>query len=169
MADNLLSYPIILFDWGDTVMYDDPALTAPMVEWQTVHAVEGVADVLADLHASGRRVILATGALVSEAGDIRAALARLELDLYFSHIYCFKNTRLPKGEEFYRHILADLNVSASDVMMVGDSFEKDVQIPNTVGIFGVWFNQRSNEALNSEMHTTVHSMFDLRIFFRMFG
>jgi FMN phosphatase YigB (HAD superfamily) len=167
--ESSLRYPIVLFDWGDTVMYDDPALTVPMVEWQTVHAIEGIADVLADLHASGRRVILATGALVSEVGDIRAALARVELDSYFSHIYCFKNTRLPKGEEFYRHILADLNVPASDVMMVGDSFEKDVQIPNSVGIFAVWFNQRSGEIRNNELHTTVHSMFDMRIFFRMFG
>jgi putative hydrolase of the HAD superfamily len=92
-------------------------------------------------------------------------LARAGLDTYFSHIYSFKNTRLPKGEAFYRHILADLNVPASDVLMVGDSFEKDVQIPNMLGIFAVWFNQRSGEIRNNELHTTVHSMQDLRIFF----
>ena len=101
--------------------------------------------------------------------QIREALARVDLDLYFSGIYCFENTHLPKGEAFYRHILADLGVAASDVLMVGDTFEKDVQIPNALGIFAVWFNQRSNEAHNDEMHTTVHSMYDLRIFFRMFG
>jgi putative hydrolase of the HAD superfamily len=162
-------YPIILFDWGDTVMYDDPASAAPMAEWQAVHAVEGIADVLADLHASGRQIILATGAMVSDEGQIRTALAHAGLDAYFSRIYCFKNTNLPKGESFYRHILADLNVPASEVLMVGDSFEKDVQIPNAVGIFAVWFNQISDEFRNAELHTTVHSMFDLRIFFRMFG
>jgi FMN phosphatase YigB (HAD superfamily) len=96
-------------------------------------------------------------------------LARAELDSYFSHVYCFKNTHLPKGEEFYRHILADLGVSASDVVMVGDTFEKDVQIPNMLGIFAVWFNQRSVEIRNNELHTTVHSMYDLQTFFRMFG
>jgi FMN phosphatase YigB (HAD superfamily) len=88
------------------------------------------------------------------------------LDSYFSHIYCFKNTGLLKGESFYRHILADLNVPASDVLMVGDGFEKDVQIPNGLGIFGVWFNQRSRETRNNELHTTVHSMIDLRRFFQ---
>jgi putative hydrolase of the HAD superfamily len=158
-------YPIILFDWGDTVMYDDPALTVPMAEWTEVHPVEGIADVLAELHASGRQIILATGALVSDEAQIRTALARAGLNSYFSCVYCFKNTLLPKGEAFYRHILADLNVPASDMLMVGDTFEKDVQIPNSLGIFGVWFNQRSGERRNNELHTTVHSMQDLRIFF----
>ncbi len=159
-------YPTILFDWGDTVMYDAPALTLPMAEWSTVRAVEGIADVLAELQSSGRRVILATGAMASDEGQIRTALARAGLDSYFSRVYCFKNTRLPKGEAFYRHILADLNVPASDVLMVGDSFEKDVQIPNALGIFAVWFNQRSGETRNNKLHTTVHSMTDLRTFFQ---
>ncbi len=162
-------YPIVLFDWGDTVMYDDPASTVPMVEWPTVRVVEGIADVLADLRTSGRQIILATGALISEEDQIRGALARAGLDSYFSHVYCFRNTRLPKGEMFYRHILSDLNVRASEMLMVGDSFEKDVLAANAAGIFSVWFNQRSGETRNNELHATVHSMTDLRVFFRMFG
>jgi putative hydrolase of the HAD superfamily len=170
MAENPLCYPIVLFDWGDTVMYDDdPASTVPMVEWKTVKAVEGIADVLADLHSSGQRIILATSASVSDEGQIRGALARAELDSYFSRIYCFKNTHLPKGEAFYRHILNDLGVPASDMLMVGDSVEKDVQIPNAIGIFAVWFNQRSDEIRNNQLHTTVHSMYDLRTFFHTVG
>jgi putative hydrolase of the HAD superfamily len=162
-------FPIVLFDWGDTVMYDDPLLTVPMSEWSTVRAVEGIADILADLQASGRQVILATGAVISDESQIRRALARAGLDVYFSRIYCLKTTGLPKGEAFYRHILADLNVPASDALMIGDSFEKDVQIPNALGVYAVWFNQRSGENRNNELHTTVHSMNDLRTFFRMFG
>ena len=169
MAENPLRYLTVLFDWGDTVMYDDPASTVPMVEWTTIKAVEGIADVLADLHYSGRRIILATSALVSDQDQIRGALARAELDSYFSQIYCFKNTHLPKGQAFYRHILDDLDIPASDVLMVGDSFEYDVRIPNAVRIFAVWFNQRSGEIRNNELHTTIHSTYDLRIFFRMFG
>jgi FMN phosphatase YigB (HAD superfamily) len=169
MAENLIRYPIVLFDWGDTVMYDDPASTVPMVEWTTLKAVEGIVDVLADLHSSGRRIILATSASVSDERQIRGALARVELDSYFSRIYCFKNTQLSKGGTFYRYILNDLDIPASDVIMIGDSFEKDVQIPNAVGIFAVWFNQMSDEIRNSELHTTVHSMYDLRTFFRTFG
>jgi FMN phosphatase YigB (HAD superfamily) len=90
------------------------------------------------------------------------------LDAYFSHIYCFKNTNLPKGEAFYRHILNDLHIAASDALMVGDGFEKDVQIPNTLGVFAVWFNPRSDEVRKGELHVTVHSMQELLTLFKSF-
>lgn len=165
MPKNLLRYPTVLFDWGDTVMHDDPASTVPMVEWETVHVVEGIADVLAYLQSSGRRIILATSASISDESQIRGALARGGLDSYFSHIYCFKNTHLPKGEAFYRHILSDLDIPATNTLMVGDGFEKDVQAANAVGIFAVWFNPRSDKTRTDELHVTVHSMGELREFF----
>jgi len=49
--------------------------------------------------------------------------------------------------------------------MIGDGFEKDVQIPNTLGMFAVWFNPRSDETRKSDLHLTVHSMQELREFF----
>src|SRR5512139_2405980 len=118
-----------------------------------------------NLHSSGRRIVLATSAAISDEDQIRGALARGGLDIYFSRIYCFKNTKLPKGEEFYRHILNDLVLSASDGLMVGDGFEKDIQIPNRLGMYGVWFNPRSDETRENERHITVHSMNELRTFF----
>jgi len=165
MADHPLRYPTVLFDWGDTVMRDDPASSVPMVEWQAVEVIEGIASVLAYLRSSGRRVILATSASISDESQIHGALARGDLDEYFSHIYCFKNTHLPKGEAFYRHILSDLGIPASDALMVGDGFEKDVLAANAVGIFAVWFNPKSEETRSDELHATVHSMQGLRAFF----
>jgi len=165
MAQNNLPYPTVLFDWGDTVMRDYPERTAPMVEWETVEVIDGIADMLAYLHSTGRQIILATSAEISDENQIRAALRRGELDQYFSGIYCFKNTNLPKGEEFYRHILKDLQISASDALMVGDHFEKDIRIPNKVGMFAVWFNPKSVKVRRDDMHFTVHSMEQLRAFF----
>jgi putative hydrolase of the HAD superfamily len=161
-----LRYPTILFDWGDTVMRDDPSMTSPMVEWKKVEVIDGIADVLAYLRASGRRIVLATSAEVSDESQIRGALARGGLDRYFSGIYCFKNTHLQKGEAFYRHILNDLNIPASDVMMVGDHFEKDVQIPNSLGMFAIWFNPSSEETREGNSQVTVHSMRDCLEFFK---
>ncbi|HMB25141.1 MAG TPA: HAD family hydrolase [Anaerolineales bacterium] len=161
MTDKTLRYSIVLFDWGDTVMRDNPAETVPMVEWQTVEAVAGIADVLAYLHSSGRRIGLATSADVSEESQIRGALRRCGLDRYFSHIYSFKNTQLPKGEAFYRHILNDLSIPASEVLMVGDHFEKDIRAANAAGLFAVWFNPRSEETRTGDLHMTVHSMQEL--------
>jgi putative hydrolase of the HAD superfamily len=165
MTTKTLHYPTVLFDWGDTVMYDDPALTVPMVEWPTVKVVEGIADVLAYLHAGGRRIVLATSANISTESQIRGALARGHLDRYFDRIYSFTNTSLPKGEAFYRYILSDLNVPVSEVLMVGDHFEKDVRVPNAVGISAVWFNPRSNEKPRGDLYVTVHSMRELLGFF----
>ena len=136
-----------------------------MVEWETVEAIEGVTDVLVYLHASGRRSILATSANISDEDQIRAALARVGVEQYFSRVYSFRNTNLQKGEAFYHHILNDLHIPASDALMVGDHFEKDVQIPNSLGMFAVWFNTRSDETRASPLHNTVHSMQQLRTFF----
>ena len=165
MTEKPLRYPNILFDWGDTVMRDYPERTTPMVEWETVEVIEGIADVLAYLRASGRRIVLATSAEISNEDQIRGALARGGLDTYFSRIYSYTNTNLPKGEAFYRHILNDLNVSASETLMVGDGFAKDVKIPNTLGMYAVWFNPRTAERHSDDLHVTVHSMRELRQFF----
>lgn len=164
--DTLLRYPTILFDWGDTVLRDDPANMTPMVTWEIIEVVEGIADVLAGLRSTGRRIILATSASISDEDQIWGALRRSGLDSYFSGIYCFKNTNLPKGEEFYRLILNDLNVPASEVLMVGDNFEKDVLIPNGLGMFAVWFNPGSDETHRDELHVTVHTMAELSKFFQ---
>jgi putative hydrolase of the HAD superfamily len=166
MAEKSLRYSTVLFDWGDTVMRDDPVSTVPMVEWETVEVVEGIRDVLAYLHASGRQMILATSAAISDEGQIRGVLRRGGLDPYFSEIYCFKNTHLPKGQAFYRYILNDLGISRSEAMMVGDGFEKDIQAANAVDIFAVWFNPGSDEMRSGDLHVTAHSMQDLRAFFK---
>lgn len=166
MTVTSLRFTTVLFDWGDTVMRDDPALSAPMVEWATVQAVDGIMEVLASLRSSGRQIVLATSADISDEVQIRAALARVRLDHYFARIYCFKNTGLPKGESFYRHILEDLRLPAAEILMVGDHFEKDVLAANAAGVFAVWFNPRSSEARKTSMHTTVHSMQELIDFLR---
>ncbi len=165
MTDSVLRYSTVMFDWGDTIMRDHPEITTPMVEWETVEVIDGITEVLEYLHTSGRRIILATSAAISEEAQIWSALKRGGLDTYFSKIYCFNNTHLPKGAALYRHILSDLNIPASEVMMVGDTFEKDVQLPNSLGIFAVWFNPRTQEAREGELHVTVHSMNKLKGFF----
>jgi FMN phosphatase YigB (HAD superfamily) len=161
-----IHYPTILFDWGDTVMKDDPTSNVPMVEWETVEIIPGIESVLAYLQASGRRIVLATSASISTESQIRAALGRVGLDKYFSRIFCFENTGLPKGVGFYRHILDHLGIPASEALMVGDSFEKDVLDSNSIGIHAVWFNLRSEETQSSEMHVTVHSMEESLSFFK---
>ena len=114
----------VLFDWGNTVMVDNPSSMIPMVEWDSIEVVQGIEAVLAYLQESGRHIVLATSASISNEAQIHAALARGGLDKYFSRIFCFENTGLPKGGEFYRFVLEQLEVQASDALMVGDSSRK---------------------------------------------
>jgi len=158
-------FPTILFDWGNTVMIDDPNSTIPMMEWDSVEIVPGIEGVLEYLQSSGRRIVLATSASISNETQIWGALARGKLDGYFSHIFCFGNTELPKGEEFYHFVLDRLDIRASDALMVGDSFKKDVLDANKAGMYAVWFNPVSEEIQNSEYYNTAHSMKGLLSFF----
>ncbi|MFZ5878157.1 MAG: HAD family hydrolase [Chloroflexota bacterium] len=160
----------ILFDWGDTVMCDDdPISPIPMVAWPSVRAVPGVEAALAHLQAAGCACILATSAAISDEAQIRGALERVGLAPFFARIYCFKNTGLPKGEAFYRHILADLGLPAASAWMVGDSFEKDVLAANRAGLFAIWFNPYTDETRSGEGHVTVHSMQALLALFQAQG
>jgi putative hydrolase of the HAD superfamily len=161
-------YPTVLIDWGDTVMKDDPVSSVPMAEWQTVEAVQGIQSVLEYLHSSGRRIVLATSAAISDESQIHGALARVNLDKYFFRIYCFKNTGLTKGEAFYRHVLNDLGIQASEALMVGDSFKKDVLDSNKAGIYAVWFNPKSDKKRTGKLYATVHMMDELLSYFTSF-
>lgn len=156
-----MQYPFVMFDWGDTVMKDNPRLQTPMYQWPTVEAVDGAEEVLRAIHAH-RTIIMATGADHSDEIDIRRALDRVGLNDAFDYIFCFKNTGLQKpSEAFYRRILHGLNARASDVLMVGDSFENDILRANRVGIAGVWLNTRDAQNRQGDRYRTIHCLRDL--------
>ena len=159
---NLRTFSAILFDWGDTVMKDDPTLSAPMVDWPQVEMIAGVDTLLDAIHTDERVVGLATGAAVSNETQIRGALARVNLDRYFDKIYCFSNTGQRKPSAvFYRSVLDDLNVQPAEALMIGDSLEKDVLAANQVGIAAVWFNPLTAKTRDGAAFVTVHSMAEL--------
>ena len=55
---------------------------------------------------------------------------------------------LSKGSpEFLNSILAKLNVSAVNVAMVGDNFEKDIKPAIAVGIQSFWFTKNNTVAV----------------------
>ena len=142
-------------------MIDDPASTTSMLEWEVVQRVPGIEEVLALLRTNGKTIVLATSAAVSDEEQIRLALARVGLDSFFDKIYCFKNTGLSKGQEFYEYLLKDMQLLASQALMVGDSFEKDVLSANQAGIAAVWFNEKTGENKRAPLCISVHSMKEL--------
>jgi FMN phosphatase YigB (HAD superfamily) len=157
----MIQYPYIMFDWGDTIMKDDPSLDIPMVQWPQVEAIEGAEEVLRALHVD-RTIVMATSADRSGEAEIRAALRRVNLADYFDHIFCYRNTGLQKSSsDFYRYILEALKIEPTDILMVGDHFKKDVQLANSVGITAVWLNRRDSEDRQGLRHQTIHRLSDL--------
>jgi putative hydrolase of the HAD superfamily len=161
MVTPALFFPFVLFDWGDTLMVDDPTMDGSMAYWPAVEAVAGAVETLRRIK-PGRTLALATGAEVSTEAEIRAALARVELDGCIDAVFCYKNTGLRKPEEaFYRFILQKLGARPEEALMVGDSFEKDVAAANRVGMRAVWFNPRSSAEKHGIMLKTIHHLLEL--------
>lgn len=151
----------VLFDWGDTVMRNFPSFSGPMHSWPKVEIVSGVRDILEALRPSFT-LALATNAVDSDEMDIRRALDRCGLEMAFDFIFCFRQIGHRKSEpEYFRAVLKQLEMKASEVFMVGDSFEADVRAANALGMAAVWFNPDSGVSKTGRAHRTIHRMGDL--------
>ncbi len=129
--------PVVLFDWGDTLMVDFPRYSGKMCDWPEVAEVPGAMQALECL-CLGSRLYVASGASESSASDIRRALARVGLDRYLTGVFCQRNTGFRKTDpRFFQAILASLGVRPEEVTMIGDSLEKDVLPCLRLGMQGI--------------------------------
>ena len=132
----------ILFDWGDTLMHDEPAQTGPMADWPSVAALPGAQGILQWARKIGP-VGIASGAQDSDSLAIRAALARVNLADYIDHVFCRRELGLAKTDpRFWAAISAALDLPARQIVMVGDNYDADVLAAQAAGLLAVWFNWR---------------------------
>ncbi len=142
-----------LFDWGDTLMVDFPDATGKMCDWNHVEAITGAQETLAEL-SENAQIYVATGAADSSEQDIRNAFQRVELDTFISGYFCKENVGVEKGTaEFFSTILSQLDVPATQVIMVGDNYAKDIQPALSVGITPIWFVPDSKQPASDEVKT----------------
>jgi HAD superfamily hydrolase (TIGR01509 family) len=135
-----MNYMHYLFDWGDTLMVDFPGAKGPMCRWERVAAVDGARQTLAALHRKAG-CYLATNARDSKAGDIVKALERAGLATYIDRVFCFENVGHRKpSPEFFATILAAINATPDQTVMVGDSLDTDVAGALAAGLHGIWYN-----------------------------
>lgn len=129
----------LLFDWGDTLMRDDPSQSGPMCEWPSVVAMPGALALLQQLNSAGVLCHLATGAADSDALQIRRALARVGMERYIARVFCPATLGVGKREpEFYPRCAACLGLAPGDLVMLGDSLTTDVQAAEKAGLAAVW-------------------------------
>ncbi len=129
---------IYLFDWGDTLMVDYPDEAGKMCDWETVKAVEGALKALQHI-SKNAEVYIATAAALSTEAEIKAAFARVGLDVYITGYFCKANLGEVKGTPaFLPAILKKLKKEANQITMVGDTFEKDIEPALKMGINAIW-------------------------------
>ena len=132
----------IVFDWGDTLMVNDPAQNGPMVDWPKVAAVPGALEALAKLKAGGHRLILASNAQASHRAQIWPALERVGLAQHIDEIFTMHElggARKP-ARSFFLGINAALECQPWQTLMVGDEYSTDVAGAATAGWKTAWFN-----------------------------
>jgi len=144
---------VYLFDWGDTLMVDYPNVTGKMCDWETVTAVTGAKETLAEL-AKHSSIYVATGAADSTQSEIKLAFDRVGLSEFITGYFCKDNLGLAKGTpEFLEAIISTLNTPTQNIAMVGDNFEKDIKPAIAVGINPIWFTPNNNAASSSNVRT----------------
>ena len=128
-----------------------------MLNWPRVEAVRDVPEVLEELHKTWK-LCVATNASDSYEEEIWGALRRVGLNQFLDKVYCSRiiGHRKP-SREFFEHILNDLGVNRSRVIMVGDDFESDVLGAVECRIHAIWFNEHSRESKIGEMFRTIHN------------
>ncbi|MDA0929662.1 MAG: HAD hydrolase-like protein, partial [Proteobacteria bacterium] len=87
---------------------------------------DGVAQTLAVL-CQHYQCHIATNAADSTEEEIRMALQRGGIDSFISEIFCLRSLGFEKSsDDYFPAILSALNCGEEAVLMVGDSWEKDI-------------------------------------------
>jgi putative hydrolase of the HAD superfamily len=116
----------LLFDWGDTLMVDNPAFSTPMAEWDSVSACDGVAETLPKL------AVILPCSVVSNASQsdslmMKKAFERVNLTSFLTHFLTPKEIKAHKPTtEFFINAAALVGVNPIECCMIGNSYESDI-------------------------------------------
>lgn len=127
-------------------MVDLPDQTGPMCNWPDIEVVDGAAECLSAL-SNVASCHIATNALNSNESEIRAAFARAGLSQFIETIFCADTIGKSKPEpEYFQFIISKLGVPKSNIVMIGDSLEKDIPGALQAGLDAIWFNPHNRPA-----------------------
>jgi FMN phosphatase YigB (HAD superfamily) len=124
----------IIFDWGDTLMYDYKEYSGAMANWPHVEIIPGVKEALDILN---EKYIFC---VASNAGDSNVelmgkALERVDIRKYFKHLFTSNELGYAKPSlQFFNEIVRRLNAEVSDCIMVGNDYFKDIEPAKKVGM-----------------------------------
>jgi putative hydrolase of the HAD superfamily len=110
----------------------------PMADWPEVEAVTGAEPALAILHESARLIVV-SNADTSRPHDVRRALARVGLARYIAGVITPDIVGVTKEEHaFWPAVLRHLDLDRAAVIVVGDSYDRDIVPAARAGLRTVW-------------------------------
>ncbi len=130
----------VVFDWGDTIMRDFPFKGA-MKDWPFVSLVSGVEEILSQLQ-KDYIIVMASNAGDSSSQDIIDALKRVGVAQYFHYVFSSSDIGFEKPHpQFFQYIQKELKLGESELVMIGNSCEKDIEGAKSVAWNTIWFNE----------------------------
>lgn len=133
----------LIFDWGDTLMADDPDLKQAMYLWDEIKVMDGVRDTMPYLH---KKYVCTVGSNAgeSDASAMKKAFERVSLDGFFDYWFTSKELGARKPDaEFFANIVGRLGASAERTVMVGNDYEKDIRGAKKAGLKTVLITEKS--------------------------
>jgi putative hydrolase of the HAD superfamily len=127
----------LLFDWGDTLMVDDPAQKTPMATWDKVSTCDGVLETM-PLIAGRVSCSVASNASDSDIAMMKKAFERVKLDGFFQHYFTSKELGAKKPNPlFFQNAAKLLGAQPNEVCMIGNNYESDIVGAKAVGLVTV--------------------------------
>lgn len=139
----------LVFDWGDTIMRDF-SFEGAMKDWPFVSLLPSVIDVLEHL-GQEYLMVLASNAGDSSSQDIIDALKRVGVAKYFHHVFSSSDIGYEKPHpKFFQYIQQELKLEESELVMIGNSCEKDIQGAKSLAWKTIWFNENNKSQQECE-------------------
>lgn len=132
--------PILIFDWGDTIMRD-LNLPGMMKEWPVVEWVPGAEKMLENIY-NQFITCIATSAAHSNTPDMIAALRRIGADKYFKYFFSSDDLGASKPDPvFFTSIIKRIGTHEDNYISIGNLYEKDIAPAKAAGLRTIWFNE----------------------------
>lgn len=126
-------------------MRDFTQYEGPMVSWPKIEVINDVDTVLRKLYGK-YTLCVASNAGESDTPLMRKALERGDIDKYFTFHFTSKDLGYSKPDPmFFEEILSRLGFVASEALMIGNDYQKDIIGAKQVGIRTVLFNEAGIE------------------------
>jgi len=148
----------IIFDWGDTVMRDYPALKTPMYTWAHVEYIPFVEEALKGL-CKNYIMVIATNAGQSDTAAMLKALKRVGAEQYFQFFFSSKDLGYEKPDvRFFINIAQSIQLKSEECIMVGNLYGKDITGARDAGMKTILFDEKSSNLAFPKADRVILSM-----------